>query len=107
MTGNITLYAKWTETTKNYGISGKVYESNGTTPASGGSVKLMKGNTQVASTTSATDGTYSFTSIAPGVYNIVAEEDDITQTTLVIITNQSETGKDLSLIHISEPTRRS
>ena len=32
VTGNITLYAKWTETTKNYGISGKVYESNGTTP---------------------------------------------------------------------------
>ena len=76
---------KWTETTKNYGISGKVYESNGTTPASGVSVKLMKGNTQVASTTSATDGTYSFTGIAPGVYNIVAEEDDTTQTTLVII----------------------
>ena len=45
----------------------------------------MKGNTQVASTTSATDGTYSFTGIAPGVYNIVAEEDDTTQTTLVII----------------------
>lgn len=97
VTGNITLYAKWTETTKNYGISGKVYESNGTTPASGVSVKLMKGNTQVASTTSATDGTYSFTGIAPGVYNIVAEEDDITQTTLVIITNQSETGKDITM----------
>jgi len=74
VTGNITLYAKWTETTKNYGISGKVYESNGTTSASGVSVKLMKGNTQVASTTSATDGTYSFTGIAPGVYNIVAEK---------------------------------
>jgi|GEM_PF-6124134 len=97
VTGNITLYAKWTETTKNYGISGKVYESNGTTPASGVSVKLMKGNTQVASTTSATDGTYSFTGIAPGVYNIVAEEDDTTQTTLVIITNQSETGKDITM----------
>ena len=50
-----------------------------------------------ASTTSATDGTYSFTGIALGVYNIVAEEDDTTQTTLVIITNQSETGKDITM----------
>ena len=97
VTGNITLYAKWTETTKNYGISGKVYESNGTTPASGVSVKLMKGNTQVASATSATDGTYSFTGIAPGVYNIVAEKADTTQTTLVIVTNHDETGKNVTL----------
>ena len=97
VTGNTTLYAKWTEATKIYGISGTVYESNGTTPASDVSVKLMKGDTLVASTTSATDGTYSFTGIAPGVYNIVAEEDDTTQTTLVIITNQSETGKDITM----------
>lgn len=99
VTGNITLYAKWAETAKTYGISGTVYESNGTTTASGVTVKLMKGNTQVASTTSATDGTgkYSFTGIAPGVYNIVAEKDDTTQTTLVIVTNHDETGKNVTL----------
>lgn len=97
VTGNITLYAKWAETAKIYGISGTVYESNGTTPASGVSVKLMKGDTQVASATSAPDGTYSFTGIAPGVYNIVAEKDDTTQTTLVIVTNHNETGKNVTL----------
>ena len=99
VTSNTTLYAKWTEATKIYGISGTVYEFNSTTPASGVTVKLMKGDTQVASTTSATDGTgtYRFTGIAPGVYNIVAEKADTTQTTLVIITNQSETGKDITM----------
>lgn len=97
VTGNTTLYAKWTEATKIYGISGTVYAYGGTTTASGVSVKLMKGDTQVASATSATDGTYSFTGIAPGVYNIVAEKEDTTQTTLVIVTNHDETGKDVTL----------
>lgn len=97
MTGNTTLYAKWTETAKSYGISGTVYAADGNTTASGVSVKLMKGDKQVASTTSATDGTYSFTRIAPGVYNIVAEKDETTQTTLVIVTNHDETGKKVTL----------
>ena len=99
VTSNTTLYAKWTEATKIYGISGTVYEFNSTTPASGVTVKLMKGDTQVASTTSATDGTgtYRFTGIAPGVYNIVAEKADTTQTTLVIVTNHDETGKNVTL----------
>ena len=96
VTGNMTLYAKWTEATNIYGISGKVYASDGAT-ASDVSVKLMKGDTQVASTTSIADGIYGFTGIAPGVYNIVAEKGDVMQTTLVIITNQSETGKNITL----------
>lgn len=97
VTGNTTLYAKWAETTKIYGISGTVYAFDGTTPASGVTVKLMKGDTQVASATSAAGGTYSFTGIAPGVYNIVAEQGTVMQTTLAIITNQSETGKDIMM----------
>ena len=97
VTGNITLYAKWAETAKTYGISGTVYEYGGTTIASDVSVKLMKGDTQVASTTSGADGAYSFTGIAPGVYNIVAEKDDTTQTTLVIVTNHNETDKNVTL----------
>lgn len=97
VTGNTTLYAKWTA--KTYGISGTVYAYDGATTASGVTVKLMKGDTQVASTTSATDGTgkYSFTGIAPGVYNIVAEKDNTTQTTLVIVTNHNETDKNVTL----------
>ncbi len=97
VTGNTTLYAKWTEATKIYGISGTVYAYGGTTTASGVTVKLMKGDTQVASATSAADGTYRFTGIAPGVYNIVAEKEDTTQTTLVIVTNHDETGKNVTL----------
>ncbi|MGO5028390.1 S-layer homology domain-containing protein [Candidatus Agathobaculum pullicola] len=99
VTGDLTLYAKWAETAKTYGISGTVYEYGGTTSASGVTVKLMKGDTQVASTTSATDGTgtYRFTGIAPGVYNIVAEKGDVMQTTLVIITNQNETNKNITM----------
>lgn len=98
VTGNTTLYAKWTEATKIYGISGTVYAYGGATTASDVIVKLMKGDTQVASTTSSVaDGTYSFTGIAPGVYNIVAEKDDTTQTTLVIVTNHDETGKNVTL----------
>lgn len=97
VTGNTTLYAKWAETAKLYGISGTVYASDGTTTASGVSVKLMKGDKQVASATSDSNGAYSFTGVAPGVYNIVAEKDDTTQTTLVIVTNHNETGKNVTL----------
>lgn len=97
VTGNTTLYAKWAETAKLYGISGTVYASDGTTTASGVSVKLMKGDKQVASATSDSNGAYSFTGVAPGVYNIVAEKDDTTQTTLVIVTNHNETDKNVTL----------
>ena len=97
VTGNTTLYAKWAETAKLYGISGTVYASDGTTTASGVSVKLMKGDKQDASATSDSNGAYSFTGVAPGVYNIVAEKDDTTQTTLVIVTNHNETGKNVTL----------
>lgn len=97
VTGNTTLYAKWAETAKLYGISGTVYASDGTTTASGVSVKLMKGDKQVASATSDSNGAYSFTGVAPGVYNIVAEKDDTTQTTLVIVANHNETGKNVTL----------
>ena len=96
VTGDLTLYAKWAETAKTYGISGTVYDSNDNT-ASGVTVKLMKGDTRIDSVTSATDGTYSFTGIAPGVYNIVAEKDSVTQTTLVVVKNQNETGKDITM----------
>lgn len=97
VTSNTTLYAKWTEATKIYGISGTVYEFNSTTPASGVTVKLMKGDTEVASATSASNGAYNFTGIAPGVYNIVANDGTTNKTELVMITDANREGVNITM----------
>lgn len=61
-------------------------------------VNLMQGNSVIKTTTasltgsdSTYTGTYSFTDVAPGVYNIVVTKGDVTMTVLVTITDANVT----------------
>lgn len=65
-----------------YGVSGGVHE-NGGGPAEGVKVTLVLGDRQIASTTTGSDGRYSFTGVVPGVYNLVAEKGGVTMTVKV------------------------
>ncbi len=96
-TGDLILYAKWVENT--YSISGTVTEGTGgaATAVSGATVKLMQGNTTIATTTSDGQGRYSFAVVAPGSYNVVAEKGSKTMTILVPITNAHATEKNLTM----------
>lgn len=67
-----------------YGVSGEVNESGGN-PAVGAVVKLVLGDRQIASTTTDDKGKYSFEKVVPGVYNLVAEKDDIIMTVKVTV----------------------
>ncbi len=65
-----------------YGVSGGVHE-NGGGPAEGVKVTLVLGDRQIASTTTGSDGRYSFTGVVAGVYNLVAEKGGVTMTVKV------------------------
>lgn len=105
VTGNITLYAKWTEVPSNptYDISGTV-----TDESTGGNatVTLMRGNTVISTqeiTLAATGvayyhGNYSFTGVAPGVYNVVATSGDRTKTILVVLTNANAEQQNIRIV---------
>ena len=86
ISANTIVTAVWEEIT--YTVSGTVTDTSGDTAT----VKLMQGNTEVKTATvtlygSDTNytGTYSFTGVAPGVYNIVVTKGDVTMTVLVTV----------------------
>ncbi len=93
ITEDLTLYAKWVEET--YGISGVV--TDGGAGVSGATVTLMQGSTEIDSTTTDGSGTYSFTDVAPGHYNVVATKDGKTITILVTIEDAGVTDADLAM----------
>ena len=72
--GRITLYAVWTQ--DKYEVSGTVMEElEGTTDKSivaGVDVKIVRGNVEFATTTTGDNGTYKFTGVPAGTYNIIA-----------------------------------
>ena len=77
-----------------YTVSGDVKD----TTAGEATVKLMQGNTEVKTATVPLTGSdtnytgmYSFTGVAPGVYNVVAVKDGVTMTVLVTVTNADVT----------------
>jgi len=72
MTEDTILYAKWNDKPV-YSISGKV--TDGEYGLSGIAVTLKQGNTIIATTTTAADGSYSFIT-EEGLYNIVAEKEE-------------------------------
>ena len=74
VTKDITVYAKWTKETL-YTLSGNVTESDGTTAASGATVKLCSGNEVIAETKTDENGSYSFGNVPSGVYNLTAKKD--------------------------------
>lgn len=100
---SVTLYAVWVQNV--YGISG-TFTSNSNENVT---VKLMCGNTQIgdSKTVSMTGssvpytGTYSFSDIPAGTYNIVATQivsgKTRTVTALVVVTNSDQTGENITM----------
>ena len=78
LTEDITLYAKWNDKPV-YSVSGKV--TDGEFGLGGITVTLKQGNTIIATTTTATDGSYSFIT-EDGLYNIVAEKEENDNSTI-------------------------
>ena len=77
---------------RTYGVSGEVHEKDGD-PAAGVKVMLVLSDRQIASTTTSSDGKYSFTGVVPGVYNLVAEKGDVTVTVKVeVVSANVEVG---------------
>ena len=64
---------------RTYGISGEVVK-NDRTPAAGAVVTLVLGDRQIASVIADSEGTYRFTGIVPGIYNLIAKLDGVTMT---------------------------
>ncbi len=79
------------------GISGTVTTQAGEA-VSGASVALMQGRTTVATTTSGAAGAYTFSDVAPGVYNVVAAtaEGKIV-TVLVTVSDADALEQDLTI----------
>lgn len=73
---------------RTYGVSGEVHEKDGD-PAAGVKVMLVLSDRQIASTTTSSDGKYSFTGVVPGVYNLVAEKGDVTVTVKVEVVSEN------------------
>ena len=92
--GTVTLYAVWTQDT--YKVGGTVMEElDGTTDKSivaGVTVKIVRGNVEFATTTTGDDGTYEFTGVPTGTYNIVATRtvDSKTQTMTALVEVRSD-----------------
>ncbi|MDO4270935.1 MAG: S-layer homology domain-containing protein, partial [Eubacteriales bacterium] len=79
-----------------YSIGGTVVDSAGSSGVKGATVKLMQGKTQLAQTTTGSTGQYSFADIPAGLYNVVAETDEVTATILVEL-NTDAYDKDIRL----------
>lgn len=113
--GSVTLYAVWVQNV--YGISGRITSASNADVT----VKLMCGNTQIGdsktvSMTGSTTGTYDFSNIPAGTYNIVATQDvsgkTRTVTALVVVTDKNQTenvtvpsGDTNSVLDVKENTR--
>ena len=78
LTEDITLYAKWNDKPV-YTINGRV--TDGESGLGGITVTLKQGNTIIATTTTAADGSYSFIT-EDGLYNIVAEKKENDNSTI-------------------------
>ena len=86
LTDNLTLYAQWSAKPL-YRISGTVKQ--GGNAISGVTIRLVKGSKKIAVTSTNASGEFSF-SAPEDVYNIIAEKDGKTNTTLVTL-NQEQT----------------
>lgn len=115
--GSVTLYAVWTQ--NRYGISGTITSDSNADVT----VKLMRGNTQIGASQTVSmsgsapyTGTYGFSNIPAGTYNIVATQvvsgKSRTVTALVVVTNSDQTenitmpsGNTNSVLDVKEDTR--
>ena len=95
VTADITVYAKWTKETL-YTLLGNVTASDGTTAASAATVKLSSGSEVIAETKTDENGSYSFSKVPSGVYNLTAKKDGKGATESVKI-EAANTTKDIQL----------
>lgn len=79
-----------------FAISGTVTDHEDNALASA-TVKLMRGRTEVASASTDGSGNYSFTGVAPGLYNVVAEKDGVTKTILVELTDRNAADQNIKM----------
>lgn len=91
--GSVTLYAVWVQNV--YSVSGTVKSDSNTNVT----VKLMRGSAQIGEAKTLTmsadapyTGTFGFTGIVPGTYNIVATQGEKIMTQIVVITNANQSG---------------
>lgn len=83
---SITLYAVWIE--EGFNVDGDVKEEDGV-PVKGATVKLIRANTVYGPPCQTDDnGHFSFTSIAPGIYNVVIEKEERIVTRFFEVVNQ-------------------
>ncbi len=90
---NITMTAQWADFV--YSISGKVNQNSN--PAADAVVFLMRGSEKLAETVTDTNGDYHFATVVPGMYNMVASKNGITQTVMVEIVAADASDKNISL----------
>jgi predicted CxxxxCH...CXXCH cytochrome family protein len=78
-------------------ISGRVVRLDGTTPVPSASMRLLQGASVVKTTSTATDGTYSFVNVVPGSYTVRAIKTGLVFVDQpVTITTSSVTGVNLT-----------
>ena len=100
------------------GVSGHVFESDGSTPISGANVRLMKGKEQVAVSVTISGGAYQLAA-DEGRYNVIVEwnrddangsQDLVTKTELLNLKKETEldivmpSGKVSSILQVTEGT---
>ena len=86
LTGDLTLYAQWTDKAL-YTVSGTVTQGSDT--VSGATVQLVRGEKKIAVTATDAEGKYSF-SAPKDTYNIVAEHNGTSKTELVALNDNQE-----------------
>jgi protocatechuate 3,4-dioxygenase beta subunit len=81
-----------------YSVSGKVTRLDGTTPVSGASMRLKKGNGVVKTTTTNASGDYTFTSVVPDSYTVQAIKSGLTFAVEppAVVINANVTGVNIS-----------
>ncbi|HEX3038373.1 MAG TPA: InlB B-repeat-containing protein [Oscillospiraceae bacterium] len=112
-TGAKIYYAKWTKNT-NYEVKGKVVNDVMPVPSSVNAaiVKLVKGQTQIGSVTTADDGTFTILNVPTGAYNLIISKGDTTATVLVEVSGADKNagtitlpaGKQNSIIEVKDKT---
>ena len=57
----------------------------------------MLGSRQIGQTVTGADGKYSFAEVVPGIYNLVANKDGVTQTVLVTIADKAVADQTITM----------
>lgn len=70
------IFAASTAVPRAYGatgttVNGRILDVRGNLPVAGATVNLERGSAVVATTTTASDGSFSFPGVAPGIYNVL------------------------------------